>query len=168
MNVFTRAGICILFLLSVCITVAHAQLILNRQVAATAGGSGTAGNTRIQYTIGEPMITLITDGRVLLTQGFQQPEELPPVDPGANVVKGFIIFPNPASTNLKVQLDLLAPAIVNLELINTAGQSMYREGQSMGAGRNTVVIAVNKFASGIYRLKIKVGPQIFFEKIIIQ
>ncbi|MBV8253945.1 MAG: T9SS type A sorting domain-containing protein [Chitinophaga sp.] len=168
MNVLTRTGICLFTLLGVGITGAKAQLVLNRQVVATSGGSGTVGTLRMQYTIGEPVITLITDGHLLLTQGFQQPEELPPAPPGANLLKGYIIFPNPASTNLKIQMDLLAPSYVQIELINTAGQTMYTEQQSMGAGRNTMVISVNRFAAGIYSLRLKVGPTIFYEKVIIQ
>ncbi|RAJ87446.1 putative secreted protein (Por secretion system target) [Chitinophaga dinghuensis] len=168
MTVLARTGMCLLLLLGVAITSVKAQVVLNRQVVATSGGSGTVGTLRMQYTIGEPVITMITDGHLLLTQGFQQPEELPPPPPGANLVKGYIIFPNPASTNLKIQLDLLGPSYVQIELINTAGQTMYTEQQSLGAGRNTMVIGVNRFAAGIYTLRFKIAQSIYYEKVIIQ
>lgn len=170
MNLITRAGICALIMVAGLASAARAQLILNRQVTATTGGSGTvANNIRIQYTIGEPVVTMITDGRALLTQGFHQPEELPPAKPGASAVKDYIIFPNPAATILKIQLDMLAQKDVQLTLLNTAGQVMYVSEQPLGAGKNTITIPVNKFAAGIYTLRIKVGGlEIFYEKVIIQ
>ncbi|GEP90139.1 Por secretion system C-terminal sorting domain-containing protein [Chitinophaga terrae (ex Kim and Jung 2007)] len=164
----TRAGTCLLFLFILCSTATRAQIILNRYVTATSGGEGTVGAVKLTYTIGEPIISFITDGHFALTQGFQQPEELPPVKPGTRLLKEYLIFPNPASTNLKIQMDLLAPSYVQVELINTAGQTLYSTQPSMGAGRNTLVIGVNRFASGIYTLKLQVGLQIFFEKVIIQ
>lgn len=168
MNLLTRAGICALIMVAGLVSAARAQLILNRQVTATAGGSGTTGNVRIQYTIGEPVISMITDGKVLLTEGFQQPEELPPNDPLKPVVKSYMIFPNPASTVLRVQMELLATKDVQLALLNTAGQVLYITQQTLGSGTNTLTISVDKFAAGIYTVRLKVGLELFFEKIIIQ
>ncbi|HVI48158.1 MAG TPA: T9SS type A sorting domain-containing protein [Chitinophaga sp.] len=149
-------------------TAASAQLILNRQVMASGGGSGTLSNARIQYTIGEPVITTITDGRTLLTQGFQQPEELPKLPPGVNPVKGYIIFPNPAATSTKIQFDLLSDAAVTIEVINTAGQTLFSQYKQMGAGKTVVVLPVNHFAAGIYTIMLKVNYFVFFEKLIVQ
>lgn len=170
MNLITRAGICALILMVGFVSAARAQLILNRQVTATTGASGTVGNgVRIQYTIGEPVIAMITDGRTLLTQGFQQPEELPPFKPGESTVKSYMVFPNPVATLLKIQLDMIAQKDVQLALLTTAGQVIYVSQQVMGAGVNTVTVPVNKFAAGIYTLRIKVGGlETFYEKVIIQ
>ncbi|NIG56976.1 T9SS type A sorting domain-containing protein [Chitinophaga sp. Cy-1792] len=168
MNILTRTVFCLLVTLSIGMPCVRAQLVLNRQVTATTGGSGTAGTVRIQYTVGEPVITLITDGHLLLTQGFQQPDELPTISPAAPLVKGYIVFPNPAASVLKVRMDLLATANVQLELINTAGQTMYTTQQTLGPGQNTFEINVSRFAAAIYSLRIHVGQQIFYEKVIIQ
>jgi hypothetical protein len=149
-------------------TTARAQLILNRQVVASNGGSGVVNNIRIQYTIGESVIAPVTDGRLLLTQGFQQPEELPALPPGANPVKNYIIFPNPAVTNTKVQFDLLRGASVTIQVLNTAGQTLYHQFLDMGPGKTTVVLPVNHFAAGIYTVVLKVNASIYFEKLIVQ
>lgn len=168
MSISTRAGTCLLLLSILCSTAVRAQVILNRYVVATSGGEGTVGAVKLTYTIGEPIVSFVTDGHFNLTQGFQQPEELPPVKPGTKLLKEYLIFPNPASTNLKIQMELLAPSYVQVELINPAGQTIYTTQPSMGAGKNTLVIGVNRFASGIYTLKLQVGLQIFFDKVIIQ
>lgn len=162
-----RCFIALVVLAMLCIT-ARAQLILNRQVVATNGGSGVASNVRIQYTIGETAILPVTDGRLLLTQGFQQPEELPAIAPGASPVRNYILFPNPAVSNAKVQFDLLTEASVTIEVINSAGQTLYNQFRQMGAGKTTVILPVNHFAAGIYTVMLKVNSSVFFEKLIVQ
>lgn len=146
----------------------QAQVVLNRQVVASSGGSGTIQNIQIQYTVGEPVITPITDGKLLLTQGFQQPEISPRLPPGVSPVKSYVLFPNPAVSVTKIQFDLLANASVGIELINTAGQTIYRQQSELALGRNTVVIPVNHLAAGIYTLMFNVNGYITFEKLIVQ
>ncbi|NSL90232.1 T9SS type A sorting domain-containing protein [Chitinophaga solisilvae] len=158
-------ALCALTLL--CLT-AHAQLILNRQVTASNGGSGVVNGTRIQYTIGESVVQTISDGRLLLTQGFQQPEELPPLAPGASPVKSYLIFPNPAVSNAKIQFDLLLEATTTIQVINTAGQTLHSQVIRLGVGKTTVVLPVNHFAAGIYTVMLKVGSSIYYEKLIVQ
>ncbi|NLR65755.1 T9SS type A sorting domain-containing protein [Chitinophaga varians] len=157
-----------LVVLALLCTTARAQLILNRQVTASNGGSGVVNAIRLQYTIGESVVTPVTDGRLLLTQGFQQPEELPALPPGANPVRNYIIFPNPAITNAKVQFDLLRNATVTIQVLNPAGQTLYHQFLEMGAGKTTVLLPVNHFAAGIYTVVLKVNASIYFEKLIVQ
>ncbi|MBK9148716.1 MAG: DUF285 domain-containing protein [Flavobacteriales bacterium] len=42
-------------------------------VVATTGGTGTAGNMTLDWTLGEPMVTTLDNGQLVLTQGFHQP-----------------------------------------------------------------------------------------------
>ncbi|WP_143307689.1 T9SS type A sorting domain-containing protein [Chitinophaga vietnamensis] len=142
--------------------------VLNRQVVAIAGGSRIVNQLQIQYTVGETAITPITDGRMLLTQGFHQPEELPKLPPGGNAVKSYILFPNPAATNVKITFELIAGTTVTLELINTAGQTLHTQLIELGPGKTTVVLPVNHFAAGIYTVMLKMNGTVYFEKLIIQ
>ena len=44
-------------------------------VLSTGGGSASAGGVQLGWTLGQPFFpTSITDGKTILTQGFQQPE----------------------------------------------------------------------------------------------
>ncbi|MBC9912540.1 T9SS type A sorting domain-containing protein [Chitinophaga varians] len=157
-----------LVVLALLCATAKGQLVLNRQVTASNGASGVVNTIRLQYTLGEAVVAPVTDGRLLLTQGFQQPEELPALPPGANPVKNYIIFPNPAVTNAKVQFDLLRGATVTIEVLNTAGQTLYHQFVEMGAGKSTLILPVNHFAAGIYTVVLKVNGNIYFEKLIVQ
>ena len=146
---------------------AQAQVVLQRQVTASTGGSGLAGNILIQYTVGEPVVTTLMAGNILLAQGFHQPE-LPPLSPGADPIKGYILFPNPAATQVKVQFELLTPSGVTFRLINSAGQQLYQQFQQYGPGQVTIAVPVNRFAAGVYTVMLNIGGKVFFEKLIIQ
>lgn len=157
-----------LFLLTCLCLSTKAQIILYRQVVATSGTFGTTPKMMISYTVGEVAVQPITNGKLLLTQGFQQPEDFPKLPPGTNPLKSYILFPNPAVTNTKIQFDLLSNANITLELINPAGQTIYHQYLELGGGRNTVVLPVNHFAAGIYTVVINVSGQVSFEKLIVQ
>ncbi|WP_188316042.1 T9SS type A sorting domain-containing protein [Chitinophaga agrisoli] len=154
-------------LTGLCQQKAQAQLVLQRQVTASIGGSGLAGNILIQYTVGEPVITTFSAGTTLLAQGFHQPE-LPPLDPGADPIKNYILFPNPAATTVKVQFELLTASGVLFRLINSAGQQMYQQFQQYGPGQVIIAVPVNRFAAGVYTVMLNINGKVFFEKLIIQ
>jgi hypothetical protein len=167
MKTVVLSCIAALLLTGACFT-STAQVILNRQVASTTGGDGIVRNIHIQYTIGEAVVLPVTNGKTLLTQGFQQPEELPKLPPGVNPVKSYILFPNPAVSNTKIQFDLLANVNITIEVVNPAGQSIYHQYLEAGAGKNTVILPVNRFAAGIYTVVINVSGNVYFEKLIVQ
>ena len=146
---------------------AKAQIVLSREVTASTGGSGLIGSILLQYTVGEPAIATLTAGNSMLTEGFQQPE-LPPLPPGADPVKNYILFPNPASTTVKVQFDLLTESAVLFRLINTAGQQVYQQVQRYGPGQVIIPVPVNRFAAGIYTVMLNINGKVYFEKLIIQ
>jgi len=146
---------------------ANAQLTLKRQVTASTGGSGLIGNILIQYTVGEPAVSTLLTGNLLLTEGFQQPE-LPALPPGEDAIKNYILYPNPASTTVKVQFDLLTETAVLFRLINPAGQQMYQQFQHYGPGQVIIPIPVNRFPAGIYTVMLNINGKVYFEKLIIQ
>jgi hypothetical protein len=151
-----------------CMLPAKAQLILNRQVTASSGGSGIPGGTILQYTIGEPAISSIAGGALLFTQGFLQPEELPPLPPATNTVLDLILYPNPALTSVKIQFDLLQSNAVTVVIVNSAGQMVYQKLQQCGAGKVLIVLPVNHFAAGVYTVIVKTGGYIVQEKLVVQ
>lgn len=145
-----------------------AQLVLVREVTASSGTSGTAGNITIDYTIGEAMVQTFSNGGLLLTQGFHQPEVLPPILPGGPAALDFMLYPNPALTTVKVGFNLLTDATVVFMLVNTLGQVIYQEVKTFGPGKIVIPVQVDRLAAGIYTVVFKVQSQVFTEKLIIQ
>lgn len=139
-----------------------------RQVIATSGGSGIVGGIHFDYTIGEPSITTFSAGSRLLTQGFQQPEVLPPLLPGRNPVLDFSLFPNPALTTFKIQFNLLTHASVSFMILNTSGQVILQDNRSFAPGKIVIPTSVDKLAAGIYTVMVKVNAFVFTEKLIVQ
>lgn len=149
-------------------TTAHAQLTLVREVAASAGGSGTAGTASIDYTIGEPVVESFTGNSLVLTQGFHQPEILPALPPGAPAVMDFLLFPNPAVTTVKIGFNLMTDATVVLLIVNTVGQVMYQDARQYAPGKILIPMPVDRLAAGIYTVVVKIQGQVYTEKLIVQ
>lgn len=151
-----------------CMLQVKGQLILNRQVTASSGSSGTIGDIIFQYTIGEPVISSIAGGSFLFTQGFHQPEELPPPHKGVNPMFNLLLYPNPAVSNVKLQFDLLKATIVYIEIVNNAGQLIYKDFRQCGTGKILLVLPVNHFAAGVYTVLIKADGHLVQEKLVVQ
>jgi hypothetical protein len=142
--------------------------VLNRQVTASSGGVGKVNDKDFQFTIGDLATTTLSKGALMITQGFQQPEELPPVDPGTKTVLNMILYPNPAATSVKIEFDMVAANSVYLMIINSSGQLVYKDYRAYGAGRITITLPVNHFAAGIYTVRVQAGGYAFQDKLIIQ
>lgn len=145
-----------------------AQLVLVREVVASNGGTGVAGGITFDYTIGEPAVITIAAGGWMFSQGFQQPEILPPIIPGVSPILDLILFPNPAVTTAKMQFNLITEATITVMLVNTAGQVIYSDVRLYGAGKVTIPAPVDRLAAGIYTVIIKAGGMVYTEKLIVQ
>jgi hypothetical protein len=49
---------------------------ISRSVIPTTGGHYADSNLQVSYTIGEPITHTLSNGNIILTQGFQQPDSL--------------------------------------------------------------------------------------------
>ena len=155
------------FLHGMFVTALSQELV--RQVSASMGHSGMVGYTVFQYTIGEPLVTTLAAGDLLLTQGFQQPEVVSPNKaPEAPFVSDFIVFPNPASEKVNLAFDLLQDGRVVFMLVNNAGQVVFSTATNMLAGRVTYALPVSGYAVGLYYLVIRTGYRTYTEKLVIQ
>ena len=147
---------------------ANAQLILNRQVTASTGSSGTLGGSIFQYTLGEPLISTIAGGSLMFTQGFMQPEEVEPQPAGVTSILNVLIYPNPAVTNTKIQFDLTSNAVVTTLIINAAGQLVFQDIRQCGAGKVLIITPVNHFGAGVYTVVVRVAGKVVQEKLVVQ
>ncbi len=67
------------------------------------------------------------------------------------------IYPNPATRNLYVELNVEAAAHATLKVINFIGKNIVTEGIDLVEGSNKVTIELSELESGIYFLKIEDG-----------
>lgn len=156
-----------LFLSTTAVVTTDAQ-VLNRQVTASSGGVGKVNGKDFQFTIGDLATTTLSKGALMITQGFQQPEELPPVDPGTRPVLNMILYPNPAATTVKIEFDMVSTNTVYLMIVNSSGQLVYQENRYYAPGKIIITLPVNHFAAGIYTVRLQAGGYAFQDKLIIQ
>jgi hypothetical protein len=166
--IYKHLLICCVAVTAGCMLQAKGQLILNRQVTASSGGSGMIGDVIVQYTIGEPVVSSIAAGSILFTQGFHQPEEIAPIPNGTNSLFNLLLYPNPAVANVKLQFDLLKTGSVYIEIVNSAGQLVYKDLRQCGKGKVLIILPVNHFAAGVYTVLIKAGGNLVQEKLVVQ
>ena len=150
--------------------VANAQQVeLQRSVIASAGGSAEINNTIFQYTIGEVLVTAMENSPLLVTQGFQQPEVNGSVpEPQAPLITGFIVYPNPANSQTKLEFDLVMDDMVNIQLVNNAGQTVRNISLKMLAGKANYILPLGGYPSGLYYVVLKASRRTYSEKLVIQ
>lgn len=102
---------------------ANAQVADRPTVASSGDFYLLNGAYTFQSTVGETAIQTLQSNSLMLTQGFQQPEQLInlPIPAGGTPAE-VIIYPNPAVDQVKIQFQLDAPAWVSFLLVNNAGQ----------------------------------------------
>ena len=134
----------------------------------SSGGSFFALSTNINFqtTVGESVTETIQSGSMILTQGFEQPEQL--IDLQINgVPTDVVIYPNPTADQIKVRFNLKYSSSVVFSLINNAGQVVHQFEQWFPAGLQEIPFNF-KAAPGLYLLSLGVYDRFITYKVIIE
>jgi thiol-disulfide isomerase/thioredoxin len=75
------------------------------------------------------------------------------------------VFPNPASDNAVVRLNLVENNTVVVELVNTLGQKVFAQSSMLNAGENTIKLPVDALTTGLYFVNVKVENETITEKL---
>jgi hypothetical protein len=134
----------------------HAQLSLDRQVIATLGNYAEAGGLELSYTSGELAIetAITTNGMLILTQGFQQPDtagDFVSIDPPVAFPVEYNIFPNPTSGVLKVELISDKSVTVVMDIYDMRGRkTLIPVQKTRFSGLKTTVFNLGILSDGFY------------------
>ncbi len=136
-------GFSVLIVMFVMVNSVFAQQIPDRKVFATAGkdlknlsiGAPTSLNNKITFTMGEPIMGLITLSGKRLNIGFIQPDGIslisPPSPVQIMVSTPFFISPNPATNYTIIKAPEQWTDKVNIQLMDANGRlvkSVFMEG----------------------------------------
>lgn len=80
---------------------------------------------------------------------------------------GLTIFPVPAVSYVNVIFVAKAAGDVTISIVNTAGQTIYQQQQTITAGNFSTVVNVAGQLPGTYLLRVNVGDKVYAKKIII-
>ncbi|MDX2247859.1 MAG: T9SS type A sorting domain-containing protein [Bacteroidia bacterium] len=137
------------------------QLSLDRQVLGTTGHWGQVGQYSLSYTAGETITTTLitTNGKLVLTQGFQQPDAkgtFVGIDEEVKLPVSYKIFPNPTSGVLQVEMSADKPAVVKIDIYDMRGRKTSVPLQRIQfSGTRTTIFNLEALADGIYMLNFR-------------
>ena len=153
------------------VALAHAQT-LSPSVVASSGNYSLVGGTSLSYTVGEmTAVQTFTDasGRNILTQGFQQPNDivngLLDIDKGAD--GAFSVYPIPAQNTLWYGYEFTEPGKTEVSLLNILGQKMnYSLSETYDSGKLIHSFECSAYASGNYILSVRFTTSSGQEKVL--
>lgn len=133
----------------------HAQT-LSPTVVSSAGGYFTSASGSLSFTVAEmTMVQTFTTAGNILTQGFQQPEDMSVSIQETPTVSGEImIYPNPTSGNFTLSYVSNENSETTINLYNLVGQVVLSKTVSQVKGLNTVNFDISSFSQGIYMLEL--------------
>ena len=113
---------------------AFSQELSHRVIVSGAGVDYiTSGPVFYQHTVGEAMVELVSEGEIVLTQGFQQPSIIQ--KPDVSEESGVRFYPNPVSKENDIRntltLELFTGAALpwsyEIVVVNITGSVVYSE-----------------------------------------
>jgi hypothetical protein len=100
---------------------------LTPQVIASTGGFSSNNNGSLSYTVGEmTMVQTFSNNNNILTQGFQQPNDLSVglLDVTQDEFGSFVVYPNPAVDNTWLAFQMPEAGKVTICLYDVLGQKV--------------------------------------------
>jgi hypothetical protein len=125
-------------------------------VVSSSGGYFTAGGNSLSFTVAEmTMVQTFTQPSNILTQGFQQPEQLTTGVAENEVVQGeVIVYPNPSNGQFNINYNALSEGDYRVKIYNMVGQIIFDQSYGAGVGLNTISLNIGQFGQGIYMLQL--------------
>jgi hypothetical protein len=128
---------------------------LERQVIGSAGDYATSGSISLSYTVGEVATTTLSNGNLILTQGFQQPDSdtINSIDEPL-FVGDIAVYPNPTSDIVIVKINTDQTGL-SLVLTNPLGQDLVATEIDTNGGSYTGEVDMTRLAAGHYMLYLR-------------
>ncbi|MGE0636516.1 MAG: T9SS type A sorting domain-containing protein [Bacteroidia bacterium] len=131
--------------------IANAQSI-SPQVIASAGTHYTGSNAQLSWTIGEPVITTVSNGSNTITQGFHQTLlNVTAVEEQSVAGVNVTVFPNPTSDVLNINLTNNLKDL-QMDLFDMTGKLL--QAREIGSAEGNVQISMTEYARANYLLRV--------------
>jgi hypothetical protein len=129
---------------------------LSPTVISSSGGFYTSSNAMLSSTVAEmTMVQTFTSSGNILTQGFQQPEDLSVGINEIPVASGdLLIYPNPTNGSFTLSFQNNNSSETSIMIYNLAGQLVLEKQVSQSAGLNTINFDISTYSQGMYILQL--------------
>jgi hypothetical protein len=132
---------------------------LSPSVISSTGGFFTSANAMLSFTVAEmTMVQTFTGTNNILTQGFQQPEDLTVGIPENTTVStnGMIIYPNPTNGLFTLNYSSNISESNSINIYDLVGQVVLTKTVAQTSGTNIVTFDISGFSQGIYMLELNI------------
>ena len=129
---------------------------LSPTVVSSSGGYFTTAGGSLSFTVAEmTMVQTFTTSGNILTQGFQQPEDLNvSIAETPSLTGEVLIYPNPTNGNFTLSYLSNETSVTTIKLYNLVGQVVLTKSVAQVNGLNTVDFDISSFSQGIYMLEL--------------
>ncbi|MCW3127647.1 MAG: hypothetical protein JWO03_3305 [Bacteroidetes bacterium] len=141
-----------------CSALVHAQSA-SPQVIASGGAYISSASGSISYTVGEAVTPTLAGGGHILTQGFQQPNDIliGLLDIEKEASGSFSVYPVPATDKLWFGYEFPAGGQVKVDLYNTLGQKLdFTLSEAYESGKVVHSFDCTPYAAGQYVLSVTI------------
>lgn len=130
---------------------------LSPVVISSSGGFYSAGGNSLSVTVAEmTMVQSFLQPTNMLTQGFQQPEQLTTGVAETEAMQGeVVVYPNPSNGRFNISYNALNEGNYQVKIYNMVGQVVYNQSYGAAFGPNTIQLNIDQFGQGIYMLELK-------------
>jgi hypothetical protein len=90
------------------------------------------------------------------------------VEEQQNIIDEFSVFPNPAGTSTKVSFAVNTAGNVVVNVLDVRGQLISSYSNKVPAGRSSLEINVENFASGVYFINAQIGGDVKTQKLMVK
>ncbi|MGB8357419.1 MAG: hypothetical protein WCD55_02265 [Bacteroidales bacterium] len=112
-----------------------------------------------QQTVGETAVEITLPDIYILTQGFQQPRFIPPVDYPVREGNGVDFFPNPVTETVDYMFNVRMYGVLGrhyyIIITNLPGAVLYTDEKEYSSVHNVILpVDLKKYAKGIYVIRV--------------
>jgi hypothetical protein len=130
---------------------------LSPVVISSSGGFLSAGGNSLSFTVAEmTMVQSFIQPSNMLTQGFQQPEQLTTsIAEAEKMPDDIVVYPNPSNGQFNISYTAQKSGHYQLNIYNMVGQIIFDQSYSAAFGPNIITIDIRWFDQGIYFLELR-------------
>ena len=120
-----------------------------------AGGSGTIGSNKFDWSIGEmTMVSTFTGSSVIITQGLLQNNKLGTGVPALSAGERIQVFPNPANTLVNLQYTTAIQGALSYRLMDMTGRTIINYNAQVPQGVTLEQLNISELAAATYLLEV--------------
>jgi hypothetical protein len=147
--------ILLLIIFSIIGTLSFSQsILLSPTVLSSAGDYSEGSNISLSWTLGELAVSTLSNSSLTLTQGFQQSYPLENAIKMNPIEWNISAYPNPVSSELRIQFDVLETSDFLIEIQDLSGRTLVQKEYKQIVPGDLIIFDMSSYKSGAYFFRI--------------